>query len=43
MKQIMVIGVLLLSLACANRKERIQEREAHDNESSEAVDIVTEQ
>lgn len=42
MKQIIVIGVLLLSMACANRKERIQEREAHNNESSEAVDIVTE-
>lgn len=38
----MVISVLLFSLGCANRKERIQEREAHENESSEVVDIVTE-
>jgi hypothetical protein len=40
MKQIMIIGVLLFSVACANRKERIQERKAHEGETSEVVDQV---
>ncbi len=41
MKQMMVVGILLFSLACANRKERIQEREAHEGQTTEVVDSVT--
>lgn len=40
MKRIMVIGILLFSFGCANRKERIQEREAHEGQTTEVLDNV---
>jgi hypothetical protein len=41
MKRIMVISILLFSLGCANRKERIQEMEAHEGQTTEVVDNAT--